>query len=244
MNEFVRNPENTPPEYLIHGDSASKEEKEEEDESGSGSGSGNAGRLWVLALGVIYCLTGPSTSKREPYQDVMEEVECPYHVTKILGGVYAHDDYSEIRAAIRANSRLEQDWCDALFRYFVLFGWPRDLHSDTRSRRRSIPTNKVYSAVQLAVLGDEATNKRFEGWRNTYSLERGTDPRIQRVRSKLLEIPGAMDLMKDLTAYEPTRRRRAARTNPKLLAQFERWAWSSESALLLCGRPGVAIDTV
>jgi hypothetical protein len=218
MNELAENPEKIPPEYLIFGDSAFKTERSD----------GDARQHWVLALGVIYCLTGHSASEREPYQVVMEEVECPYHVTKALGGVYSHDDYSEIRAAIQEDSSLEEAFCDALFRYFVLFGWPRDLHSDTRNRRRSIPTNKVYSAIQQAVLGDEATNKRFESLRNTYSLESGTDPRVQRVRSKLLEVPGAMDLLKGLADYEPEGRGRVAMMNPKLLARFERWAWSSE----------------
>mmetsp|Transcript_27378 Transcript_27378/g.62855 ORF Transcript_27378/g.62855 Transcript_27378/m.62855 type:complete len:378 (-) Transcript_27378:198-1331(-) len=212
--------ENSPPEFLILGDSAKQ-----------GHGHDNFG----LGLCMLHLFTGNA-----PYEEIMSEVVCPPHLRNELGKVWESSRYRSKKTTYyilqsiilddafeHVDGSLEgcpdQTLYDTLYRFLVLLGLP-DL------RKRSKGGVRVWNAI-TSTLGEGKSKmynsklrrskrndakcsekntpsfvppdeKRFIKDQALFSLDRGTNPIIAIAREKLEMLEGGMDLLKSLLTFD------------------------------------------
>ena len=194
--------ENTPPDFLILGDSAVQ-----------GHGHDNFG----LGLCMLHLFTGHA-----PYEEILEEVTCPTNLKKELRRIWENEDetqYSVVRSIILADVFKDEDGniiegeaddtlYDTLYRYLVLFGIPED--SPTLSN------SKVMAAIRTTLLSEGrqkkgrgrnrknlSDSKTFVSDCNKFSLSHGKNKYIQRARMSLSSMDGGMDLLMSLVKFDP-----------------------------------------
>jgi hypothetical protein len=184
--------ENTPPDYLLLGDAATQ-----------GHGHDNFG----LGLCMLHLFTG-----HKPYEEILEDVQCPPALKKKLRQIWQEDEYSGynvVRQIIMADVDEEEDEGEpdeilyhTLYRYLVLFGIPED-----RSQFKEYP--QVSKAITQSLEGSDRSRTRsrnaarrnegpdsaqFARDRRKYSLSHGNNKYIARAR-KSLEVSVSMMMM-------------------------------------------------
>eukprot|EP00977_Amphora_coffeiformis_P006730 scaffold1484_cov173-Amphora_coffeaeformis.AAC.8 len=195
--------ENTPPEFMTQGDSATQ-----------GHGHDN----WGLGLCMLHLFTGHS-----PYEEIVEEVRCPPVLKKKLKLIWENKkagDFSVIRSVIRADvyednngniieGEPDETLYDTLYRYLVLFGIPGK-YVDGKN------TSPVWKAIS-ASLSAKASNcgrrrvqgtdvLRYESDCRKYSMRHGNNELICNARNSLIAMGGGLDLLLSLCSFNPADR--------------------------------------
>lgn len=176
--------ENTPPDYLIHGDSATQ-----------GHGHDNFG----LGLCMLHLFTGHA-----PYEEILDDVFCPVSLKKKLRQIWVEDEYAGFNA-VRTMILLDVDGDEGepdetlyhtLYRFLVLFGIPKESSKCSNG-------DKVWKAIRQSLEGGGNTRTKAYGRsarqgrkegpdsaqfardRKKYSLSHGNDKYIARARRSL-----------------------------------------------------------
>lgn len=195
--------ENTPPEFMILGDSATQ-----------GHGHDN----WGLGLCMLHLFTGHA-----PYEEIMEAVRCPPILKKKLKQVWESKKagkFSVIRSVIRADvyednngniieGEPDETLYDTLYRYLVLFGIPEKYVVG----KISSPVWKAVAA-SLQAKTDPCGRPRFQGtdarcYENDcrkYSIHYGSNELISSARNCLHAMGGGLELLLSLCSYDPAER--------------------------------------
>lgn len=192
--------ENTPPEYLLEGDSAKQ---------------GHRHDCFGLGLCMIHLFTGHA-----PYEEILEDVVCPPNLKKKLRKIWVEDNSSSgfsefevVKSVILSDMYEDEEGnivgepdeilYDTLYRYLVLFGIPSYLSTSSTQGKAS---KKVSRAIKLCLEGDRSSLKmnntnnssmkssssgnlydknQYEKDLNEFSLLYGKDYRISAAREKL-----------------------------------------------------------
>ena len=219
--------ENSPPDYLISGDSAQQ-----------GYGHDNFG----LGLCMLHLFTGDA-----PYEEILADVVCPTALKRKLKNIWEHHSsstYGVVRSVILADvyedetgiieGEADEILYDTLYRYLVLFGIPdKKLQSKDGAR--------VWRAIMSALVGQDSKQSattaptrrsrrnmrhdassisafdsfgripgpdtvQFEKDQAVYSLLKGSDRRIASARDKLTSMDGGMELLMSLVSFDHTKR--------------------------------------
>lgn len=198
--------ENTPPEFMILGDSATQ-----------GHGHDN----WGLGLCMLHLYTG-----RAPYEEVLEEVRCPPVLKKKLKRIWENkqvEGFSVIRSVIRADvyedgrgnileGEPDETLYDTLYRYLVLFGIPEkflDGKAASPVWRVIVESLKAKTGAngRRRVQGTDANC--YESDCRKFSILHGQSECIKRARQALESMEGGLDLLLGLCSYDPSERRTA-----------------------------------
>mmetsp|Transcript_25409 Transcript_25409/g.52610 ORF Transcript_25409/g.52610 Transcript_25409/m.52610 type:complete len:1640 (-) Transcript_25409:224-5143(-) len=183
--------ENTPPDYLILGNVA---------EQGYGHD------CFCLGLCMLHLFTGHA-----PYEEILEEVQCPENLKSRLRKVWNSKPYDVIRSAMYyidsdGNESEDETLYNTLYRYLVLFGIPE--HQFCAKKR-----GKVWRAINETLKSSSNYSKTpsldaavFEKDRTKYSLARGNHEIIANARRRLEEIDGAMEILLSLVSFDPKKR--------------------------------------
>jgi serine/threonine protein kinase len=195
--------ENTPPEFMIFGDSATQ---------------GHSHDNWGLGLCMLHLFTGNA-----PYEEILEDVVCPTILKKKLKVIWEGNksgNFSVIRSVIRADvyednrgNIIEGDpdetLYDTLYRYLVLFGIP----TKVLDGKVSTPVWKAICASLLAKDGPGGRRRvqgtdvlQYEQDCRIYSIAYGSHECISNARHSLQTMGGGMDLLFGLCSYDPTER--------------------------------------
>ncbi len=162
--------ENTPPDYLILGNVA---------EQGYGHDS------FCLGLCMLHLFTGHA-----PYEEILEEVQCPENLKSRLRKVWNSKPYDVIRSAMYyidsdGNESEDETLYNTLYRYLVLFGIPERQFSAKKH-------GKVWRAINETLKSSCNSTKEpspdasvFEKDRTKYSLARGNHELISNARRRL-----------------------------------------------------------
>lgn len=206
--------ENTPPDYLILGDSAVQ---------------GYAHDCFGLGLCMLHLFTGYA-----PYEEIMESVHCPPNLKRKLKSIWESkkpNGYEVIKNVIRCDVLEDDDGniidgfpddtlYDTFYRFLVLFGIPterfeckdgsrvwgaidqcigfEDLSNATNRSRRNISSNRSRKK------GPDYAQYMFDCDR--FSMSRGDNEHIARARGTLKRFNGGMDLLLSLVAFDPKKR--------------------------------------
>ena len=193
----ITTPENTPPEFLILGDAARQ---------------GHEHDLFGLGLCMLHLFTGSA-----PYEEILEEVQCPPNFKKMLQALWEDDSvfgYSVVRSFVLAEvytddegniteGEADDTFYDTLYRYLVLFGIPE--HKFQRKQH-----GKVWKAIvdcfgtAPSKRGKDST--QFTRDQRKYSLSHGTNKYIARARRNLESVEGGMELLKSLVEFDSSKR--------------------------------------
>lgn len=195
--------ENTPPEFMVLGDSATQ-----------GHGHDN----WGLGLCMLHLFTGQA-----PYEAILDAVQCPPILKKKLKQVWERKQsqgFSVIRSVIRADvyednkgniveGEPDETLYDTFYRYLVLFGIPekevegRILSPVWKAVITSLQA-KVGPAGRRRVQGTDAS--RYENDYRNYSIRYGENEHITRARSILGQMNGGLELLLSLCSFDPAER--------------------------------------
>lgn len=185
--------ENTPPDYLILGNSATQ---------------GHGHDSFALGLAMLHLFTGHG-----PYEEVLQDLRCPDNFKGKLRRIWKQPSHDVLHSVIQdmdANGNEVEDVTlfDTLYRYLVLLGIPDKKFNYKRN-------GKVWRAISSTLLPPKSqVSKRcpdadyFNRDRKKYSLLAGTDPKIAHARNRLETMKGAMDLLLSLLTFDPEKRAR------------------------------------
>ena len=172
--------ENTPPDYLILGNSATQ---------------GHGHDSFALGLAMLHLFTGHC-----PYEEVLKDVYCPHNFKGKLRRIWKQPSHDVLHSVIQdmdANGNEVEDTTlfDTLYRYLVLLGIP-DKKIDYKRN------GKVWRAISSTLLPPKSqVSKRcpdadlFARDRKKYSLLTGTDPKIVEARRRLEVRPSCLLFM-------------------------------------------------
>ena len=176
--------ENTPPDFLILGDSALQ---------------GHGHDCFGLGLCMLHLFTGHA-----PYEEILEEITCPSNLKKELRRIWENEEeaqYSVVRSIILADVFKDEDGhiiegdaddtlYDTFYRYLVLFGIPDD--------SSALLNSKVMAAVKTTLLSEGRQKKgrgrirknlcdakKFTSDCKKFSLSHGRNKYISRARMSL-----------------------------------------------------------
>ena len=198
--------ENTPPDFLILGDSACQ---------------GHGHDSFGLGLCMLHLFTGSA-----PYEEILSDVTCPPQLKKRLQEIWENEDeagYSVVRSVILADVYKDEEGhilegepddtlYDTLYKFLVLFG--------IQTVSPAFESSKVWVAVKESL----ENNAKGNGSRNSrkktrngdivryrkdcrkYSLSHGNNRCISRARESLEKMVGGMDLLHSLVCFDPQHR--------------------------------------
>jgi hypothetical protein len=197
--------ENTPPDFMILGDEARQ---------------GHSHDCFGLGLCMLHLFTGHA-----PYEEILEEVVCPPVLKKKLRRIWEEEKvkgYDAIRSVIlcdvykdEAGNIVEGEPDDTLYdtfyRYLVLFGVPEAFH------QKKCP--KVWKAISdtLQHAGPGKGGRPVRKKQGTdaaqylqdsrqFSIRAGSNILIRQAREILQAMPGGMELLLRLCAFDPSQR--------------------------------------
>jgi serine/threonine protein kinase len=201
--------ENTPTDFLILGDTAYQ---------------GHEHDCFGLGLCMLHLFTGHA-----PYEEILEEVNCPPNLKKELRMLWENDEepeYSVIRSLILSDVYKDEEGhiiegepdevlYDTLYRFLVLFGIP-DLPAQLSGSKvwaavkRTLGSNKAGKGKGARTYGGKKNRRNdvthYNRDRNKYSLSRGSNKYIARAREALESIDGGMNLLLSLVSFDPQSR--------------------------------------
>ena len=213
--------ENSPPEFLLFGDSATQ---------------GYGHDCFALGLCMVHLFTG-----HVPYEEILEEVLCPPLLLKKMRKIWESIEpcgYEVIKSVILADVYFDEDGnvegssdeilYHTLYRYLVLFGIPKELHKgrDLGSVWRVITTTLTSKRVGFSI------SRQYRKDQEKFSFFLGNDPRIVKARENLAvsslfllklkmsvsltfyvlpfrsqkSLNGGIELLKGLTSFDPNKR--------------------------------------
>jgi serine/threonine protein kinase len=192
--------ENTPPDFLLLGN--------------GGATQSFAADAFALGLSALHMFTGSM-----PYEEILEEVECPVKLRRDLTKIWTKDPaYAAVGSIVDDETTLH----DTLYRFFVLFGFPKQ---EMVGGLYNYNGNPVLRAVAKCFRFRKSTTEgRGKGWktfcahRQKYALfdSGGSSASnmamvsgsvyIQRARERMREIDGMETLVRQMLHYDPTRR--------------------------------------
>jgi serine/threonine protein kinase len=201
--------ENTPPDYMILGDSATQ---------------GHEHDNFGLGLCMLQFFTGS-----RPYEEILEDVTCPPNLKKRLRAIWEDESvtgYSVIRSVIFDGVDKDGDghiiegdpdetFYDTLYRFLVLFGVPViqfqqktsprvwKAISDSLERSKSTGRSRGGKPVRKKA-GTDITQYNRDC--KKYSIRTGNNKYIARARDALALMKGGLDLLHRLCAFDPKSR--------------------------------------
>ena len=133
--------ENTPPDFLLLGN--------------GGATQSFAADAFALGLSALHMFTGSM-----PYEEILEEVECPVKLRRDLTKVWTKDPaYSAVGSIVDDETTLH----DTLYRFFVLFGFPKQ---EMVGGLYNYNANPVLRAVAKCFRFRKSTTEgRGKGWK-------------------------------------------------------------------------------
>ncbi|TDH65050.1 hypothetical protein CCR75_008973 [Bremia lactucae] len=194
--------ENSPVEYLLYGDAAKQS---------------YAADTFSLGLCLLHLFTGSA-----PYEEVLEDVICPTDLLKDLKALWMSprkkSRFSVIKSVARGDD--EDTLCHTLYRYIVLFDLPNTNPNESCGMdkvwqlllKHLRPEDLAVTRPQLrrkqaAIANDARTaSEQFKYDQSLYSIAKGSNGIIDRCRQGLMAIPGAMDLLKNMVEFDPSKR--------------------------------------
>lgn len=202
--------ENTPPEFMIIGDSATQ---------------GHGHDAFGFGLCMLHLFTGHA-----PYEEILEDVICPPDLKRKLKRIWEDEEmegYSVIQSLVLADVHKDEDGViiegepdgvlyDTIYRFLVLFGIPENKYKIKEN-------GKVWKAIITSLEGggskgrvraygrNNGTTKgpdsaQFEQDQMMYSVRHGSNDYITRARRGLEEIEGGMELLFSLVEFNPENR--------------------------------------
>ena len=187
--------ENSPPDFLLLGN--------------GGATQSFAADVFALGLSALHMFTGSM-----PYEEILEEVECPVKLRRDLTKIWTKDPgYSAVGSIVDDETTLH----DTLYRFFVLFGFPKQ---EMVGGLYNYNANPVLRAVAKCFRFRKSTTEgRGKGWkkfceqRRKFGLFDGDSTLafsecmyIQRARERMAEVPGMEKLLSQMLHYDPSRR--------------------------------------
>lgn len=198
--------ENSPIEFLLEGDAAEQS---------------YAADTFSLGLCLLHLFTGSA-----PYEETLEAVKCPAELLKDLKALWMsrqkNSKFSVIKSVARGDD--ENTLCHTLYRFLVLFGLPERNPSESkgvdkvwkllvkhlRPEESHSATKRPQRKCKLAVGANKARLKtakeQFYHDQALYSIASGSNDIMYRCREGLMTIPGAMDLLKQMVDFNPSKR--------------------------------------
>ena len=142
--------ENTPPDFLLLGN--------------GGATQSFAADAFALGLSALHMFTGSM-----PYEEILEEVECPVKLRRDLTKVWTKDPaYSAVGSIVDDETTLH----DTLYRFFVLFGFPKQ---EMVGGLYNYNANPVLRAVAKCFRFRKSTTGHERGWKSFASTVKSTD---------------------------------------------------------------------
>jgi len=207
--------ENTPPDYMILGDTATQ---------------GYGHDCFGLGLCMLHLFTGHA-----PYEEILDTVCCPPNLKKKMKSIWENhktSGYEVIRNVIRCDvyedeegniieGEVDETLYDTLYRFLVLFGIPpekfqwresnrvwRAIESCLGSEDAPLPVRKSKrNAVNISIIRKEgADSAQYMNDCKIFSVSRGTNEHIARARNNLKSFNGGMDLLLSLVSFDPKKR--------------------------------------
>lgn len=206
--------ENTPPDYLILGDTATQ---------------GYGHDCFGLGLCMLHLFTGHA-----PYEEILETVRCPPNLKKKLRSIWENhrtNGYEVIRNVIRCDvfeddegniieGEVDETLYDTLYRFLVLFGIPQEkfqwkvgckvwraIDSCLGIEDTKIPVRKSKrNALNESIRKEGADTAQYICDCKIFSVMSGENEHIARARNNLYRVNGGMDLLLSLVSFDPNKR--------------------------------------
>ncbi|DAZ95524.1 TPA: hypothetical protein N0F65_001863 [Lagenidium giganteum] len=186
--------ENTPIEFLLEGDLAVQS---------------FAADTFSLGLCLLHLFTGCA-----PYEEILADVRCPKFLLRDLKAMWKSSKKASEFLVIKKVIQDDPDdvLVHTLYRYLVLLGLPDQPDEDGRGAR-------VWFTILNHLRPGEDSGRRggrrggevspqlqFSQDRDLFSLERGTNAVIAKARERMADVPGSLELLRKLMAFDPTER--------------------------------------
>ncbi|KAG7384242.1 hypothetical protein PHYPSEUDO_002845 [Phytophthora pseudosyringae] len=196
--------ENSPVEFLLEGDTAKQS---------------YAADTFSLGLCLLHLFTGSA-----PYEEILKDVHCPAELLKDLKFMWMssrkNSGFTVIKSVAHGDD--ENTLCHTLYRFIVLFGLPERSPSEIRGRDKvwqlllkhlrpddpaiNLPQRRSRRTVGANGSKMHATKHQFDHDQSLYSIASGSNEIIYRCREGLKTMPGAMDLLKKMVDFDPSKR--------------------------------------
>nr|CCA16514.1 conserved hypothetical protein [Albugo laibachii Nc14] len=213
--------ENTPIEYLLGGDRMKQTMKADTFSLGLAYFHLCTGRSDPLVSCVIKFVLHLYDS-RAPYEEILADVRCPEQLVRDLKSVWTSGRATSSFKLVRKVIEDDEDMVlyHTLYRFIVLFGLP-DVHPSfthdspvvwkvlqKHLRPRKTPSARVLRVKKEASQAGTKLSvvEICQQDSQSYSIAHGTNDAIARGRQRLASVPGAMELLREMTDFDPEQR--------------------------------------